>query len=297
MKIRIDRINELKNRMDLTTNEMADIAECSIDSYYKYQNENAPQPWKMECLCNVADYFKCDLDYLLDRQNCETKALTDIKKATGLSEDAIKEITNRPEYNDYVLNYEKDLPLDYDSLSWCITHGLIDIIEEMRNVRSYGAVIKPLNISKELYDVIKNSFSDATTSDTIFQMNSIRCFSHSLIKSLLKYKNEKLGQFKDALSSCYKEHNTGIYHKITDDDKEIVNQEIESINTISYKHALDPDLVDLIRKITLYSLMLCYPPLYFNYTLETSKFAISKHFNNLVDDYMNEFISKKGDEK
>lgn len=294
IKIKIgNRIKNQSKKHNIKVQELADVlylSERTIKAYRK--GEKMPSLSTLLSMCNI---FHCDIEYLLGFQECETKETTDIQKATGLSEKAIQEICNRPEYYNYSLNAgnDFDLPLDYDSLNWCITHGLLDIVDALHNVRNYGCVIRRMNISKELQNIINDSFSDASKSNIYFQMDDIRYFVNSLIQSLSKYDIEKLSKFKDELSSL---PHQGLIHDIDESDKKTVIDEIEYINA-NFNKSLNKELQKMIYYISLYVLQFCYRALYFKYTLETSKFTISKKFDALVDDYMNQFVNQEGDEK
>lgn len=67
MKLRFQRIRDLREDLDMTQNEMAQVLGLTQRSYAYYENGDRTIP--PELLIKIADFHNISLDYLLGRSN------------------------------------------------------------------------------------------------------------------------------------------------------------------------------------------------------------------------------------
>ncbi len=288
MNIRIDRIKELQHKSGYTVAQMAEIAGCNIASYYKYQNENdKTRNFDLYNLCNIADAFGCDLDYLLDRQNCTTKVATDIQEETGLSEEAINKIRKASH------DYSNALAiLSFNTFDYCVCNGLTDITNEMQNFFIAACMDRMPNIPKEIKAIANSAYKKATT-DPQYIMDPETCYMVKLQYALAKIDMGLLQKYDSIhFSDSSQTHVPKITSILQNDlsendrfDKDIVPRSL--INTLRGKDTSDYEyhlITNLCRKIFKYT----YMPLYFQYSIDAKKYAISNQFNRLLDKFLND---------
>lgn len=145
------------------------ILEQTISKWHK---GTKPSIENLLDICNVCG---CDIDYLLDKNKCMTRQITDIQKETGLSEEACNILTckdvpsfvadgKRQVWRDMVISHR-------GSISWLFEHGLINIISDATD---YIDFIKPENSSMihvphGLYDLLDYLFSSAIKTSITYE--------------------------------------------------------------------------------------------------------------------------------
>lgn len=83
-----EKIKNLRKRENLTQEEFAVNLNISLDTVKNWeQGYNYPS---VDMLVTIAEYFKCDFDYLLGKQDTPNKEYKHFSEYTGLSEEAIK---------------------------------------------------------------------------------------------------------------------------------------------------------------------------------------------------------------
>lgn len=88
------RIKFMRESKMITQAKFAESLNVSIDSVKNWeQGYNYPT---LEMLIKVADYFNCEVDYLLGRINNKTNQIQAVYDLIGLSEKSIKAIQNQP---------------------------------------------------------------------------------------------------------------------------------------------------------------------------------------------------------
>ena len=95
VKLRIigQRIKLMRESRMITQVEFADSLNVSIDSVKNWeQGYNYPA---LEMLIQIADYFSCEVDYLLGRINSKTNQIQAVYDLIGLSEKSIEAIQNQ----------------------------------------------------------------------------------------------------------------------------------------------------------------------------------------------------------
>ena len=287
-----ERIKYQSKKHKITIKELAyllnDRNERTIKAYRK--GETIPPLSILLTMCNL---FECDLEYLLGFQECETKEKTDIHNATGLTDTAIEAITGRPEYDDYILSKKNNKPFTDDTFSWCITHGMLNIIYDLYLIRKCNNLCRNKNTPKELSQIVNSCFSDAS-SDIFSQMDLDRFFLNNLVLALSEYDDKTLTRLNKQIDSLQVKESGlkfGFYAVVDEDIKQFI---IECIND----HDIDDEQIDKNRKNTIYQIAIkayknYFPELQFEHSLESSKFAISKKFNNMVDDYVEQYVNGK----
>lgn len=65
--MRLERIKNLREDLDISQRELADVLHISQRSLSHYESGTRDIP--TEILIRVADYFECSTDYLLERTN------------------------------------------------------------------------------------------------------------------------------------------------------------------------------------------------------------------------------------
>lgn len=81
------KIKTLRKRENLTQEEFAVDLNVSLDAVKNWeQGYNYPS---VDMLVAIAEYFKCDFDYLLGQQDSPNKVYKHISEYTGLSEESI----------------------------------------------------------------------------------------------------------------------------------------------------------------------------------------------------------------
>lgn len=89
---------------------------------------NGTYPFDYDTLFDLAALFECDADYILGLIDQETRDLADVNKITGLSTEAINNL-HPAKRAPFVWN-EGDDRKSFDPLSWYLSHGLVEIIDD-----------------------------------------------------------------------------------------------------------------------------------------------------------------------
>lgn len=132
------RVSMLRNRDFLTKKDFCEaigITEFTLKKRETPENEwdknQKAFPYKLQELINVCNVCNVDMDYLLGRQEEETRETKDLKELTGLSEKACKKLLEISYINEEVPVNKLDKELTLQCLSWFIENGLIDCISSI----------------------------------------------------------------------------------------------------------------------------------------------------------------------
>lgn len=83
------RIESERKHINLSAEELAGQI-CTTRQTLRKWEKGEGVGIDINTIIRLANIFGCEVGYLLGEYNCKTRELTDIQKATGLSEDAIK---------------------------------------------------------------------------------------------------------------------------------------------------------------------------------------------------------------
>lgn len=93
LRQKYNNIPERKQRdkfvMDYNLRFSEQISRKAVDRWLNPNNQQAP---KLETLYNICQFFDCDIDYFLKRQDTKCKATTFIANTLGLSEESIERL-------------------------------------------------------------------------------------------------------------------------------------------------------------------------------------------------------------
>lgn len=139
-----EKIKSLRKRKSLTQEEFAVQLNVSLDAIKNWeQGYNYPS---IDMLVTIAEYFKCDFDYLLGKQDTPNKEYKHFSEYTGLSEEAIKTLL-------YFCKPSSILPDILDNIDFLfLTDDLVNIdyneIELIMKIPEYANIIT----DPDLYD-------------------------------------------------------------------------------------------------------------------------------------------------
>ena len=125
-----EKIKNLRKRENLTQEEFAVNLNISLDSVKNWeQGYNYPS---VDMLVTIAEYFKCDFDYLLGQQDSPNKVYKHISEYTGLSEESIDNLIyfhkEGSVFSDFLEDFnllfsiDELINLDYSKLNLTIAH-------------------------------------------------------------------------------------------------------------------------------------------------------------------------------
>lgn len=86
-------------------------------------------PYNIDELCNVCNLLDVDIEYLLCRQDEETRDIKDLKELTGLSDTACKKLINYNEpdsLDKYIRNFNRKNAIHF--LSWFMENELLEFV-------------------------------------------------------------------------------------------------------------------------------------------------------------------------
>ena len=87
------RIESLRIECNVSRAKLEEACDLPSQSIKRIER-NPSMTFDVSALCAIADYFDVDVDYILGRQNVKRRVIADASKVTGLSYDAIKEISS-----------------------------------------------------------------------------------------------------------------------------------------------------------------------------------------------------------
>ena len=108
------RIKTLMKKNGTTTDQLSEALDKGIETVKRYRSGVIMTPCNV--LCDIANYFNCDVEYILGLQEEETKTLQSLHATTGMSSKSCNTLFIRKDkYN--------------GSLDWMISNGLFDILD------------------------------------------------------------------------------------------------------------------------------------------------------------------------
>lgn len=104
LKVLGKRIKIQREKLKMTQETLAERIGVARQTLTKWENDKGYPD--LEMLVNMCDVFECETGYLLGEIDCETRELTDICSATGLTEQAVKKL------KEYSENLKKSVPIE-----------------------------------------------------------------------------------------------------------------------------------------------------------------------------------------
>lgn len=162
-----ERLKELREKKGLTQQEFAERliikgSTVSIDSIRNWeQGFNMPG---IDALIAICRFFECDVDYILGNIDCKTHDMEWIKKETGLSEEAVRNIQYiwlkknvDPLHEDAPTDSLHSLKKYYKKLSGMYyEENIRSIIAEKQSRSKELSALNTMLVSPELSNILRN---------------------------------------------------------------------------------------------------------------------------------------------
>lgn len=157
------KIKNIRTEKGLTQIKLADELGVSLDTVKNWeQGYNYPS---IDTLVQIADFFRCDFDYLLGKQEAPNKIYSHISEYTGLSNTASATLVTANESNEPIVEIVSALLEDKtllqqiyfcSSANYGSVSTFIDIHDPFMPKHTHSTLISPQNIrqanSMELYN-------------------------------------------------------------------------------------------------------------------------------------------------